>query len=111
MISILIATRNNHKAREIGSILGDDCRYLTLADFPGSSVTAEDADTFEGNARKKAATISIWITENPQMVLRKELTPGAPFYVLADDSGLEVDALNGAPGVHSARFAAMDITG
>ena len=55
-------------------------------------------DTFEGNAAKKAATLASWLSSQNQ----------ADTLVLADDSGLEVDALNGAPGVHSARFAALD---
>src|SRR5262249_41114826 len=58
----------------------------------------EDKDTFAGNAAKKAEELAASLAA-------KET---APDFVLADDSGLEVDALDGAPGVHSARFAAMD---
>jgi XTP/dITP diphosphohydrolase len=96
--TILIATRNAHKTGEIRAILGDSFRFLTLNDFPGAPKVVEDAATFAGNATKKAVELAKWITSQPR----------ASNFVLADDSGLEVDALNGAPGVHSARFAALD---
>jgi XTP/dITP diphosphohydrolase len=95
---LVIATRNAHKVEEIRVILGPTFEYLTLRDFPGAPEAVEDADTFEGNAAKKAATLASWLSSQNQ----------ADTLVLADDSGLEVDALNGAPGVHSARFAALD---
>jgi XTP/dITP diphosphohydrolase len=96
---LVIATRNTHKAQEIRAILGGRFQYLTLRQFPDAPETIEDAPTFEGNAAKKAATLAQWL------VFAGRLDGG---FVLADDSGLEVDALNGAPGVHSARFAALD---
>jgi len=103
MTSILIATRNAHKVGEIRAILGEGFHFLTLADFVGSPNVAEDADTFEGNARKKAEDIARWLAQT------EEASRNTPIqYVLADDSGLEVDALAGAPGVHSARYAALD---
>ena len=95
---LVIATRNAHKVEEIRAILGGAFEYLTLRDLHGAPEAIEDADTFEGNAAKKAATLASWLTSKNQ----------ADALVLADDSGLEVDALNGAPGVHSARFAALD---
>lgn len=98
MRSLLIATRNKHKVEEIQAILGPDFQYLTLADFPAAPSPVEDAPTFTGNAVKKAATLARWAA-----AAGRELD-----FILADDSGLEVDALNGAPGVHSARFAALD---
>ena len=98
---LLIATRNAHKVAEIRAILGPAFEYLTLRDFSGAPEAIEDAPTFEGNAAKKAATLASWLSSQNQ----------ADTLVLADDSGLEVDALNGAPGVHSARFAALDDTG
>ena len=102
MITFIIATRNAHKVQEILGILGDKFRYLTLMDFPNAPPVIEDAATFAGNATKKAVELAKWVS-------RSANTPNAsPAWVLADDSGLEVDALNGAPGVHSARFAALD---
>lgn len=103
MITLLIATRNTHKVGEIRSILGNGCRYLTLQDFPDAPEVAEDAGTFAGNATKKAVALAKWLTRH------RAPTDALPnLFVLADDSGLEVDALKGEPGVHSARFAALD---
>lgn len=104
MTTLLIATRNAHKVGEIQAILGADFRCLTLKEFPGAPAVVEDADTFAGNATKKAVELANWLF---QMSIA---TPHSTRFVLADDSGLEVDALNGAPGVHSARFAALDKT-
>jgi XTP/dITP diphosphohydrolase len=100
MTTLLIATRNAHKVREIQAILGAQFQFLTLNDFPNAPKVIEDAKTFSGNATKKAVELARWISLNSQLSTLN--------YVLADDSGLEVDALNGAPGVHSARFAALD---
>lgn len=102
MTTLLIATGNAHKVREIRAILGEGFRYLTLVDFPAAPVVVEDADTFAGNATKKAMELARWLSAVPSSEVH------VPSLVLADDSGLEVDALNGAPGVHSARFAALD---
>lgn len=102
MVTLLIATRNAHKVGEIQALLGAGRRCQTLTEFPAAPAVVEDADTFAGNAAKKATELARWLTttNGSHRVL--------PDYVLADDSGLEVDALNGAPGVHSARFAALD---
>lgn len=105
MTSLLIATRNSHKVGEIRFILGDGFKFHTLADFVGSPQVIEDAPTFEGNARKKAEDLARWLAANPDSRVTQH---ASSIMVLADDSGLEVDALNGAPGVHSARFAALD---
>jgi XTP/dITP diphosphohydrolase len=96
---LVIATRNLHKTGEIRTILGEHFEYVTLRDLPGAPDVIEDAETFEGNAAKKAATLAHWLIEQHESLRG---------FVLADDSGLEVDALKGAPGVHSARFAALD---
>ncbi len=100
MISLIIATGNAHKVEEIRAILGGGFDYRTLKEFPGAPEAVEDAGTFAGNATKKAVSLAKWIRTRA----------GKEAMVLADDSGLEVDALGGAPGVHSARFAA-DETG
>jgi XTP/dITP diphosphohydrolase len=89
MQTLLIATRNGHKTREIGQMLGFGWEVRDLASLPHAPKIEETGATFEENATLKAITISRIFTG----------------LVLADDSGLEVDALGGAPGVHSARFA------
>jgi XTP/dITP diphosphohydrolase len=105
MVTLLIATRNVHKVGEIRAILGAQFQFLTLNEFPTAPKVVEDAETFAGNATKKAVELAKWLA-SPKSgfgIRNSELN-----FVLADDSGLEVDALNGAPGVHSARFDAMD---
>lgn len=101
MLKIVLATRNAHKVQEIKAILDNGFDMLSLADFPGAPETVEDASTFAGNATKKAVELAKWLAA-------RHSAPTDDWFVLADDSGLEVDALNGAPGVHSARFAALD---
>lgn len=102
---LIIATRNRHKVQEIRAILGDGFRVLDLNDFPEAPKVVEDAETFTGNATKKAVELARWLAKLPPGNGTTNFTHG---FVLADDSGLEVDALNGAPGVHSARYAAME---
>ena len=97
MIDLILATRNAHKVQEIQDILGKRFRIQSLKAYPTAPELIEDKDTFAGNAARKATQLAQWLRR-----------PEA--FVLADDSGLEVDALNGAPGVHSARFAAADAT-
>jgi XTP/dITP diphosphohydrolase len=112
MTALLIATRNAHKAREIRQVLAADYQYWTLNDFPGAPAAVEDGATFAANASKKIAALADWLAAEES----RPFSPSPPhscggegrFYVVADDSGLEVDALDGAPGVHSARFAALD---
>jgi len=99
--TFLIATRNAHKVGEIRAILGGEFQFLTLNDFPGAPAVVEDAATFAGNATKKSVELAGWLAS-------RSAPRASRLFVLADDSGLEVDALNGAPGVHSARFAALD---
>jgi XTP/dITP diphosphohydrolase len=89
-MEIVLATRNKNKIEEIRRITADlPITILSLDNFPDCPETVEDRDTFEGNAAKKAIEVC--------------RCTGKP--ALADDSGLEVDALNGAPGVYSARYA------
>ena len=88
--TLVIATGNQGKIREIGALLsGLGFTLKTLADFPNCPEVAEDGETFEANAAKKARAVAT-------------CTGGA---ALADDSGLEVEALGGRPGVLSARYA------
>lgn len=107
MTTLFIATRNAHKVGEIATILGTSfaCRSL-LTECPDAPTVVEDAATFSGNALKKAESLSAWLAGWP--TARRAALDATRAYVLADDSGLEVDALGGAPGVHSARFAAVD---
>ena len=89
MASIIIATKNAHKAQEFAALLAPyQLEVKTLADFPPLEIV-EDGRTFEEIARKKA-----------QAAVAAFNLP-----VLADDSGLMIDALNGEPGVYSARYA------
>ncbi len=89
MQTLLIATRNGHKTREIGQMLSSGWDVRDLDSLPHAPKIEENGSTFEENAALKALAISKIFTG----------------LVLADDSGLEVDALGGAPGVHSARFS------
>ncbi len=111
MTTILIATRNTHKVGEIRQILPANLRCLSQNDVAGAPAAVEDADSFAGNARKKAEGLADWLAAHPHSLPDTDQAEGARIYILADDSGLEVDALGGAPGVHSARFAALDLTG
>lgn len=86
---LVVATNNAHKLEEIAAILGDEMELLSLKDIHCDADIPETADTLEGNARQKA----MYIYENYGMDC------------FADDTGLEVEALNGAPGVYSARYA------
>jgi XTP/dITP diphosphohydrolase len=112
MKTLLIATRNAHKVGEIRAILGDGFCYLSLDDLREAPEVVEDAGTFGGNATKKAVALARWLSRaegfGPDDAANPGVGPCGQMLVLADDSGLEVDALNGAPGVHSARFAALD---
>ena len=106
LTTLIIATRNSHKVEEIRAILSGPYRYLTLRDFPDVPAVVEDAETLAGNATKKAVQLAEWLCRS--QTRKSKLPASSDGFVLADDSGLEVDALNGAPGVHSARFAALD---
>lgn len=95
MFEILAATRNRHKVEEFKNLLSaQGVEILGLDDIEGAPDTVEDGKTFEENARKKAI----------------EASKFAEMAAFADDSGLEVEALNGAPGIHSARYAGENAT-
>jgi XTP/dITP diphosphohydrolase len=94
-VKLVLATHNRDKAREILHMLaGLDVEVVTLDDYPEFPATIEDGDTLEANALKKA----------------REVRSHTGFSALADDTGLEVAALGGAPGVYSARFAGEGAT-
>jgi XTP/dITP diphosphohydrolase len=95
---VVLGTRNRKKGQELAQLIAppwepnprlDRIAIRTLDEFPQAPEVVEDADTFSGNARKKAS----------------ETARALGMWVLADDSGLTVDALDGAPGVYSARYA------
>lgn len=95
-MEIVLATGNLHKVKEIKDILkGLDLKFLTLQDFPKMPDIVEDGKTFEENAVKKA----------------KEIARLTGKIALADDSGIEAEALNNVPGVYSARFAGEKASG
>lgn len=100
MTNLFIATGNAHKVAEIRSVLGAAFTVFSQRDANVRLEPEETGATFAENARIKAVT---WAAYFAADVCNLNLD-----YVLADDSGLEVDALGGAPGVHSARFAALD---
>lgn len=94
-MKLLLATNNRDKTREITEMLaGLDVEVVTLADYPDFPATIEDGETLEDNAQKKA----------------REACQHTGLSALADDTGLEVDALDGAPGVYSARYAGEKAT-
>ena len=88
-MQFIVATHNTHKTREIEQILETGLAVRDLTAHPEISEIAESGTSFEENAKLKALAVS------------KKL----PGLVIADDSGLEVEALGGAPGIHSARYA------
>jgi len=94
VIELVVATRNRHKTREIQHILGPEFKVRDLGAHPEVSEIRESGTSFEENAKLKALAAS------------RQL----PALVIADDSGLEVDALGGAPGIYSARYAGANAT-
>ena len=94
VIELVVATRNRHKMREIQHILGPEFKVRDLGVHPDVSEIRESGTSFEENATLKALAAS------------RQL----PALVIADDSGLEVDALGGAPGIYSARYAGASAT-
>jgi XTP/dITP diphosphohydrolase len=105
-ITLIIATRNRHKVLEICAMVGAraDCR--SVVDFPGAPAVVEDGATFADNAIKKAVELAAWFRNGGAATEQTDAGQPRNWWVLADDSGLEVDALKGEPGVHSARYAA-----
>jgi XTP/dITP diphosphohydrolase len=88
--TVVLATRNRHKLGEFLQLLpGIKFEFKTLEDFPGAPEVVEDGETLEENAVKKAKSAALF----------------CGLWALADDTGLKVDALGGAPGVYSARYS------
>jgi XTP/dITP diphosphohydrolase len=88
-VKLLLATRNRHKVTEMQQMLrGTGWQVVMLSDLEDMPDVEEDGATFEENARKKA----------------RSAAQRAKMWTLAEDAGLEVDALNGEPGIHSARY-------
>lgn len=104
--AMLVATGNRHKVGEIRSILGREYRVWSMHDVLNPPRLVEEAATFAGNAVAKATQLARYLVGAPGSFQAGWGLEG--LRVLADDSGLEVDALGGAPGVHSARFAHLD---
>ncbi|MBI4355760.1 MAG: non-canonical purine NTP pyrophosphatase [Candidatus Omnitrophica bacterium] len=93
--TLVIATRNRHKVRELRRLLGRlPARFASLADFPQTPIVHENGRSFDDNAVRKARVAA----------------RATGCVALADDSGVEVDALGGRPGVRSARFAGSGAT-
>ncbi len=98
-MKLVLATRNLGKVKELTAMISAERRHkdvqiLSLQDFPDAPEVVEDGDTYQANASKKATVIADF----------------TGLRTLADDAGLEVNALNGAPGIHSKRWAGDDVT-
>ena len=92
---VVVATNNRHKFEEISAILkGVPVRLIPLSDYPDAPELKEEGATYAENAVHKARTVARFTGK----------------WALGDDTGLEVDALNGQPGLYSARFAGEDVT-
>ena len=97
MRRLILATNNKHKVEEVRAALGGMVEVITLAEAGLHGEIPETADTLQGNALQKAE----WVIEQLKVKSEKLRVDG----VFADDTGLEVEALDGAPGVYSARYA------
>lgn len=91
-MKLWVSTKNTHKVEEISQILGPSCLISSLLDIPDFPDVEENGFSYRENAEIKARALFSVVNEP----------------VFADDSGLEVDALNGRPGIHSARFSGED---
>ena len=95
MREVVVATNNRHKVEEISAILqGQPVRLIPLSDYPDAPELKEEGATYAENALHKALTVARFTGK----------------WALADDTGLEVDALDGRPGLYSARFAGEGVT-
>ena len=101
---LVVASGNRHKVAELRAMVieeGLDVQVVSQTELGAAPEIEESSDTFAGNALRKAQGIAAWLRERSE--------PGETL-VLADDSGIEVAILDGAPGVHSARFAGSHAT-
>ena len=93
--NIVLASRNRKKTQEVAELLATvGFTVVPVTDFPDVPEVEEDGDTFAANAAKKATEVALALNQ----------------WVIGEDSGLRVDALKGAPGIYSARFAGPDAT-
>lgn len=97
MKTILLATGNQDKAKELKAMLGENFEVLTMKDFGIDLEIIEDGLTYEENARIKVRAL-------------KPFVQGKDVIIMGDDSGLSVDSLNGEPGIYSARYAGENVT-
>ena len=107
-MQLLLATRNAHKTREFRELLGQAFDVINLSSLAEIKLPDETGSTFVENATLKAVAVS---EDRPAFAKRQsgsDLRRGRHLLVIADDSGLEVDALSGAPGIYSARYAGED---
>jgi len=101
--TIIVATSNPNKAREFAMLL-PGVEVLPMPD--GIELPEETGTTFEENARLKARSVLNQLSEGTG----SEAAPSSKVWVMADDSGIEIDALGGAPGIYSARYAGEEAT-
>ena len=97
MKTIVLATGNKNKAREIKAMLDHKFEVKSMKDMGIDIEIIEDGDTFEDNALIKVRAIQPFVKDSEMIIM-------------GDDSGLSVDALDGAPGIYSARYAGEDVT-
>lgn len=98
-MKLIVATNNDHKLSEIRSILGENIEVLSLKDINLNADIEETGETLIENSHLKAEYVAKYLDNQNYP---------HPYAVIADDTGLMVDALNGAPGVHTARYAGSD---
>lgn len=98
-MKLIIATNNSHKLSEIRNILGKNAEVLSLKDINMTAEIEENGTTLEENSEIKAAAVADYLQDTGYPI---------PYAVVADDTGLLVDELDGEPGVRSARYAGGD---
>ena len=96
-MDFILATGNKGKAREIQALFGELHTVRTMTDVGFPDKIIEDGHSFEENATKKAAALRDWLREDYD-------------YILADDSGIEIDALGGNPGVYTSQWLGEDVS-